>query len=205
MRFCRHLLSVVVVISSCVSFLSAAEKTFSSSGVDATVYNDRALVTRQTNSQFLVGKHTLRLSGLPAELNEQSVRVSGNGSAAVKILEVRVETNYSDTIVSQPSKSLQEKIRSLSDELRKMYDRISIVNQQRDFISKISIASQDNIPISRNEQIKIEVGSAKPPEATIEPNGVVTWTISLKPSEQKEMRMRFSVEYPADMSISGLE
>lgn len=77
-----------------------------------TVYSDRALVTRLGESHFTPGKYTIKLSGLPATLNDQSVRATGSGTATAKILDVQVETVYLDTKSDQRTKSLQDKLKS---------------------------------------------------------------------------------------------
>jgi len=34
---------------------------------------------------------------------------------------------------------------------------------------------------------------------------VLRWNLSLKPGEKKDLHLKFSVEYPTDMTVSALE
>jgi len=113
--------------------------------ISATVFSDRALVTRLTESTVSAGEYTLTIPDLPTMLIDQSVRVSGEGTAEAKILEVKVETAFLDTIPQERVRQLQAKLQGLQDEMRILNDRASVLNQQKDFIGQIKIASADNI------------------------------------------------------------
>ena len=63
----------------------------------------------------------------------------------------------------------------------------------------------DNIPFSQNEKIEVKVDSPRPDEATRDASGIVTWTISINPGEKRDLKLAFSVEYPADLNVVGLE
>ncbi|MDD4033493.1 MAG: mucoidy inhibitor MuiA family protein, partial [Bacteroidales bacterium] len=69
----------------------------------------------------------------------------------------------------------------------------------------IAIDLIDRIPVSRNEKIKITVDSPKNQEAEISETGIVTWHLNIAPTEKKEIIIKFSVEYPKDINITGLE
>jgi hypothetical protein len=112
--------------------------------IAATVYSDRALVTRVANGSFAAGQYTLRIPGLPDQMNDQSIRVAGAGSAHAKILEVRVEPALPDSLPDVRARELLAEIENIKSELRKLDDRAKGIMQQREFLGKISIASSDN-------------------------------------------------------------
>ena len=68
-----------------------------------------------------------------------------------------------------------------------------------------SVSIQDNIPISQSDEITVDVESPKPEEASRDANGLITWKIDLKPGERRELNLKFSITFPSDMNISGLE
>jgi uncharacterized protein (TIGR02231 family) len=68
-----------------------------------------------------------------------------------------------------------------------------------------TIAVQENIPISRNEKIKVNVELPKPDELQADADGFLKWNLELKPGEKKELHLKFSIEYPTDFTISALE
>lgn len=67
----------------------------------------------------------------------------------------------------------------------------------------ISISIEDQMPISRNNQIEITVldvgGSAYTKET-----GKLIWQMNLQPSETKKVIFKYEVKYPKDKRVSGL-
>jgi hypothetical protein len=59
-----------------------------------TVYRDRAVVTRTTDTRLVAGINELIFNALPASLVDQSVQVSGSGAAAVTILDVTAKQTF---------------------------------------------------------------------------------------------------------------
>jgi len=68
-----------------------------------------------------------------------------------------------------------------------------------------TITIQDNVPISRNELITVTVEAPEPDELKPDAEGFLRWNLSLKPGEKKDLHLKFSVEYPTDMTVSALE
>jgi hypothetical protein len=111
----------------------------------ATVYTDRAMVTRMATVTLSPGLQQVTLEGLPPLLQDQSVRVSATGSAHAKILEVKVGRKFLDTLTTARVKPLLQKSRSLSYDIRRLSDRLQVLNHRRGFLEKITIASQESI------------------------------------------------------------
>jgi len=70
------------------------------------------------------------------------------------------------------------------------------------------------VPVSRNEKIEVnlitpaerDIGTPdKPKEVTREEDGRLAWRLELKPGEKREIPLKFSVGYPADLNVTGLE
>jgi hypothetical protein len=55
-----------------------------------TAYTDRAMVTRRAYLTLDVGEGTIVVTGLPATLDEYSLRVAGLGPAKVRIMGVKI-------------------------------------------------------------------------------------------------------------------
>ncbi|MEW6067541.1 MAG: hypothetical protein AB1610_04540 [Nitrospirota bacterium] len=53
--------------------------------------------------------------------------------------------------------------------------------------------------------MKIELISPKKDEAKIHDDGIILWNLELAPAEKKTLRIKFSVEFPKDLEVSGLE
>lgn len=63
----------------------------------------------------------------------------------------------------------------------------------------------DQVPVSRNEKIVVKVQT--PPVKELKPNdeGELKWTLNLQPGEKRELKIKFTVEYPEDVKVTGLE
>jgi hypothetical protein len=63
----------------------------------------------------------------------------------------------------------------------------------------------DQVPVSRNEKVVVAIDEPKEDEAKREADGKVRWTLDLQPGERRELPLRFSVEFPNDARVTGLE
>jgi len=79
---------------------------------------------------------------------------------------------------------------------------ITIQNNKR---TAERIIVSDQVPLSRNEKIVVRVQA--PPEREVKPDneGLLKWTLDLKPGEKRELTVRFTVEHPNDVNVVGLE
>ena len=87
------------------------------------------------------------------------------------------------------------------------YPSATVLNAER-------VVFKEPVPVSRNEKIEVtlltpaekDVGTREEPkEVTREEDGKLVWRLDLKPGEKREVPLKFSVEYPAEMNVSGLE
>ena len=62
----------------------------------------------------------------------------------------------------------------------------------------------DEIPLSRNDDIKVHLLEASPKPDHADDLNRLTWNVSLQPNAEVTLRYRFSVEYPRDAQLSGL-
>lgn len=63
----------------------------------------------------------------------------------------------------------------------------------------------DQLPVSRHE--KIVVKQLAPDEREVKPasDGTLKWNLSLKPGEKRELPLKFTIEYPNDLPVIGIE
>ncbi|HXC02708.1 MAG TPA: mucoidy inhibitor MuiA family protein [Opitutaceae bacterium] len=76
------------------------------------------------------------------------------------------------------------------------------------------IVLKDLVPVSRNEKLVVKLltpaegdlsTADEPKEASLEAEGKLVWRLDLKPGEKRELPLKFSVEYPSDIAVTGLE
>lgn len=89
-----------------------------------TVYADRAMITRVAHASLDVGELSLIVDGLPANLDEYSLRVGGKGPARVKVLGVKISREWE----ARPSVAEAQR---LAGELEKAEDEIRALSDQR--------------------------------------------------------------------------
>lgn len=63
----------------------------------------------------------------------------------------------------------------------------------------------DQLPLSRNEKIVVKHLSPDPKDLKPDNEGVLKWTLDLKPGEKREITLKFSVDHPADVNVTGLQ
>lgn len=111
----------------------------------ATVYLDRAVVTRTATVELAAGEHTLAFERLPAGLIDQSLQASGRGTATAAILDVTAQTVYVDFTPNTKVQELEEQLRGLQKQQRALDDRKQILNEQREFVKRMLQASTGTI------------------------------------------------------------
>jgi len=93
-----------------------------------TVYQDRAVVTRTATVQLSGGTTELVFANLPQALNEQSLQVSGRGTAQATILDVSARQTYVDYTPDARVKDLEDHLRALGKQMRALDDRHNLLN-----------------------------------------------------------------------------
>ncbi len=82
------------------------------------------------------------------------------------------------------------------------YEYLITIQNNKTTAEKITF--RDQYPISSNEKIVVKLLSPDEKSATREADGKLVWTWDLKPGEKREARLKFSVEYPKDISVVGI-
>ena len=117
-----------------------------SSAISAvTVYLDRAVVTRTAALDLSPGTQEIVFANLPAALVDQSLQVSGRGSAAATILDVSAHQTYVNFTPNDRVKALEDELRGLQRQFRALDDRSATLNEQREFVKRMLAASTGQI------------------------------------------------------------
>jgi len=70
--------------------------------------------------------------------------------------------------------------------------------------TKAQVTLHDQIPVSRDEDVKVKLASVEPePEEQSELN-LLDWELALAPGEKRVVRFGFTVEHPRGMRLTGL-
>ncbi len=125
MKSLRPLLAVLCLLPS-VLCLRAAQIDSRISAV--TVYQDRAVVTRTATVQLTGGTVELVFANLPQALNDQSLQVSGKGTAQATILDVSARQTFVDFTPNARVKELEDQLRAFGKQMRGIDDRANLLN-----------------------------------------------------------------------------
>ncbi|MDF3864014.1 mucoidy inhibitor MuiA family protein [Pseudomonas denitrificans (nom. rej.)] len=79
------------------------------------------------------------------------------------------------------------------------------IDAQNNHKTEQRLQFKDQLPVSRNEQIKVALLEPEDQAASREDDGKLLWDWQLKPGEKRSTTFKFSVEYPKELEVSGLE
>ncbi|MEG4579776.1 mucoidy inhibitor MuiA family protein [Microcoleus sp. MON1_C5] len=113
-------------------------KTLNTSISEVTVYTDRALVTRRGTVSLTGNERELAIASVPATLETESVRATGAGTVAVRLLGVRTETVFSSEPVGDRTAELTQQIQELQTQRRGINDKITARKIQLKFVEGLS-------------------------------------------------------------------
>ena len=101
---------------------------------------------------------------------------------------------------------------------RTTYDVLMTVTNNKRTPERVVI--KDVVPVARDEKIvvtllepepgdllKPEAAAAQPPKAGIarDAEGKITWRLDLKAGQKREVPLKFCIEHPADLAVTGVE
>lgn len=69
---------------------------------------------------------------------------------------------------------------------------------------EVAVQLNDQIPVSRHEEIKVRLESVEPDPSEKSELNILSWELTLKGGEQKLIRFDFLVEHPPEMQVMGL-
>ena len=69
---------------------------------------------------------------------------------------------------------------------------------------KATVSVHDHIPVSTDGDVKVRARETTPPPAESDDLGELTWNLALAPRESATVRHRFTVEHPAQATVTGL-
>jgi uncharacterized protein (TIGR02231 family) len=108
----------------------------------ATVYPDRAVITRTASAvQLPAGTNELTFADLPASLLDDSVQVSAKGSTAASLLDISTRTVFITTEPDARLKALDDQFTELRREERVLNDQSALLDSQRALLANIEKAS----------------------------------------------------------------
>lgn len=158
-------MSRMIAFSLCLfSFIptaALADKINASSVISsATVYSDRATVTRQAVVDIPAGSHTVSFSGLPATLFPDSLRAEGSAVASVKFGAVVYKHVAASQLAAPRAQDLQATLEALQDQ------KVLLSVGKRALSSKIGFLNNIGVQASLRANEEIAEINLKPDQWT---------------------------------------
>jgi hypothetical protein len=110
------------------------------------VYTDSALINRVTHLELDKGTYTAIFLNIIPEVDENSLRVSAEGTAIIKLFGAQVKREYLEEVPSERIKQLKEEIQKLEDEITRMQNLKTILIEKKKFLNSITLFSNTQIP-----------------------------------------------------------
>jgi len=133
---------LTVFIFSSVGFTQEPKEIQVSSKIAlVTVYPDRATILREADLKPALGAQSVVFSGLPTTLIPSSLRASGRGTAAVKILGLEVGSEFLDRALLPEVKKLQAEIDGQQSLITRIKGEIETLDAQEKFLLSIQASS----------------------------------------------------------------
>ncbi len=141
----RLLSAVLCSLISALCLLAAPASPEPGRGADSrisavTVYLDRAVVTRSATVELAAGNAEVVFANLPERLQEQSVQVSGRGTARATILDVSAKRAFVDFTPNERVKALEDHLEELLKQTRGLDDRQNLLNAQSATLDRMEAA-----------------------------------------------------------------
>lgn len=138
---------ILAVCFLCLSVGSFAETIEAPSQISAVVvYPGAALVTRTAQLELAEGVHSIVLDNIVSEFDENSLNVSGEGKAQVKIMGALLKREFLQQAADEQVKELKKKIEEIDDKIAAENDSLSVIQKEREFIDSIKLYSGNQIP-----------------------------------------------------------
>lgn len=103
----------------------------------ATIYTDRALVSRSGQVTLPAGAQTLVIENMPAGFDESSLRVQGKAEASVKIGAVEVKHVYLAELAAATERERAKALQAKQDEKALAEAEVKALQARADFIDRI--------------------------------------------------------------------
>jgi uncharacterized protein (TIGR02231 family) len=98
---------------------------------------------------------------------------------------------------------LTEQTGTFSSKIRITYEFEIIIENHKRY--GVEVTLRDQIPVSRNEKIVIEQIEPSPKTLLPDADGILTWREKLPANEKRSFHLKFSIERPSAMNVTGIE
>lgn len=121
--------------------IHAAEINADSSIQAVTIYPGSAKVTRLSTVELAAGENELIINNLPLNLNESSLRVSGEGGGSISLGSVELSKVFQSDVVQLKEKNLRDDIEEVLESRQILEDSLTRNRTQLNYINKMVLGN----------------------------------------------------------------
>ncbi|MDP9128582.1 MAG: mucoidy inhibitor MuiA family protein [Pseudomonadota bacterium] len=103
----------------------------------ATIFSDRAIVTREAKLHIPAGTHTVSVGDMPAGFDEASIRVQGKSTAAIKLGTIEVKHMFITAQANPTERQKTEALEARTDDKAFLEGEIAALRTREAFINRI--------------------------------------------------------------------
>jgi uncharacterized protein (TIGR02231 family) len=107
----------------------------------ATVYSDRAVVTRTAEVDLVAGENSITFGDLPTGIADQSLQFAGHGAVQATVLDVNAVTSFVDSTPNARVKELEDEESGIQKQIRALDDRAGVLGEESDFVKRMLLSS----------------------------------------------------------------
>lgn len=124
----------------------AAEVNASSHITQVTVYSSSAFVTRSARTEVKTGDTKAIFADIIPEIDENSIRVKGKGTAEVKILGAQMKREYTEEAPAARVQELEAAIQAIEDENSKLANEKQALAEEKQYLDSVRLFANQQIP-----------------------------------------------------------
>jgi uncharacterized protein (TIGR02231 family) len=157
----------------------------------------QAKVTNKSEYPILAGPASLYLDGIFIGRSRLKAVMPNEE------FDLSLGTDENISVERKLIKKFNETTGLISTKAKVTYEYLITIENKRSTIEKIVL--KDQMPFSGNEEIIVKLISPLEKDIEIDEEKTLTWNLTLRPGEKREIPLKLSVQYPSDWDISGLE
>lgn len=142
----KKLFFILVFIIATPLFVCAQDIIADSKISQVTVYSQGALVNRVASFKISVGTQKIIFPDILPQIDENSLRVSGEGSAEVKILGASFKKEFLQESPVEKVQQLQNEIQQISDDINRLNNVKLVLQDKKAFLDSVRLFSRGQLP-----------------------------------------------------------
>ncbi|MFA5160584.1 MAG: mucoidy inhibitor MuiA family protein [Candidatus Omnitrophota bacterium] len=113
---------------------------------EVTVYSSSAFVTRSAQVELKAGDTRVIFADIIPEIDENSIRVKGKGTAEVKILGAQLKREYTEDTPVARVRQLETEIQAIEDQNAKSENEKRVLGEEKQYLDSIRLFANQKIP-----------------------------------------------------------